>query len=165
MVKTKFKKSASKAVEAKVQPKRPGRTPSAAAAPTKKDRKAPDAARGTVNGEANPKVPTVPVVGADPNLNAGTITTKAGMDLTEKVKELVRLAQEQGYLTYNDINDALPDTVVTPDDLDEIYIKLRNLEIEIVDPLKWIGSSSPKRKRRKMKRHASIFSMTPFACI
>ena len=31
------------------------------------------------------------------------------MDLAEKVKELVRLAQEQGYLTYNDINDALPD--------------------------------------------------------
>ncbi len=51
----------------------------------------------------------------------------------EKVKELVKLAQEQGYLTYNDINDALPNGMVTPDELDEIYIKLRNLEIEIVD--------------------------------
>src|SRR6185369_1221461 len=28
-------------------------------------------------------------------------------ELAEKVKELVRLAQEQGYLTYGDINDAL----------------------------------------------------------
>jgi RNA polymerase primary sigma factor len=36
-------------------------------------------------------------------------------------------------LTYNDINDALPDSVVTPEELDEIYIKLRNLEVEIVD--------------------------------
>ena len=54
-------------------------------------------------------------------------------DLTEKIKELVRLAQEQGYLTYNDINDALPDNVITPEELDEIYIKLRNLEVEIVD--------------------------------
>ena len=27
--------------------------------------------------------------------------------LAEKVKELLRLAQEQGYLTYSDINDAL----------------------------------------------------------
>jgi RNA polymerase primary sigma factor len=53
--------------------------------------------------------------------------------LAEKIKELVRLAQEQGYLTYNDINDALPDSVVSPDDLDEIYIKLRSLEVEIVD--------------------------------
>src|SRR5688500_18798227 len=54
-------------------------------------------------------------------------------EIAEKVKELVRLAQEQGYLTYNDINDVLPDSVVTAEELDEIYIKLRNLEVEIVD--------------------------------
>ncbi len=53
--------------------------------------------------------------------------------IPEKIKELVRLAQEQGYLTYTDINDALPEGMVTPEDLDEIYVKLRNLEIEIVD--------------------------------
>ena len=57
----------------------------------------------------------------------------SGADLTEKIKDLVRLAQEQGYLTYNDINDALPDSIVSPDELDEIYSKLRNLEVEIVD--------------------------------
>ncbi len=55
------------------------------------------------------------------------------IEVAEKVKELVRLAQEQGYLTYNDINDALPDALITPEDLDEIYIKLRNLEVDIVD--------------------------------
>ncbi len=38
----------------------------------------------------------------------GPVKSQSGIDLTEKVKELVRLAQEQGYLTYNDINDALP---------------------------------------------------------
>ncbi|HUD45881.1 MAG TPA: RNA polymerase sigma factor RpoD [Candidatus Baltobacteraceae bacterium] len=61
------------------------------------------------------------------------VVTKSPLDLTEKVKELVRLAQEQGYLTYNDINDALPDGVVSPDELDDLYSKLRNLEVEIVD--------------------------------
>jgi len=45
----------------------------------------------------------------------------------------VRLSQEQGYLTYNDINDALPEALLAPEDLDEIYIQLRNLEVEIVD--------------------------------
>src|SRR5262249_14473916 len=45
----------------------------------------------------------------------------------------LRLAQEQGYLTYNDINDALPDSIISAEELDEIYIKLRNLEVEIVD--------------------------------
>jgi RNA polymerase primary sigma factor len=54
-------------------------------------------------------------------------------EIAEKVKELIRLAQEQGYLTYTDINDALPDSLLSPEELDEIYIKLRNLEVEIVD--------------------------------
>ncbi len=65
--------------------------------------------------------------------NLGTIKSQSGIDITEKVKELVRLAQEQGYLTYTDINDALPDTLITADELDEIYSKLRGLEVEIVD--------------------------------
>ncbi|HAV62483.1 MAG TPA: RNA polymerase subunit sigma, partial [Verrucomicrobiales bacterium] len=44
----------------------------------------------------------------------GNITNQSGVDLTEKIKELVRLAQEQGYLTYGDINDALPENIVSP---------------------------------------------------
>jgi len=55
------------------------------------------------------------------------------LEIAGKVKELVRLSQEQGYLTYTDINDALPEAMLSPEDLDEIYIQLRNLEVEIVD--------------------------------
>ena len=66
-------------------------------------------------------------------VNLSPIKSHSGTDLTEKIKDLVRLAREQGYLTFGDINDALPDAVVSADDLDEIYTKLRNLEIEIVD--------------------------------
>jgi RNA polymerase primary sigma factor len=54
-------------------------------------------------------------------------------ELAEKIKELVRLAQDQGHLTYNDINEALPENAASPDKLDEIFGKLRALEIEIVD--------------------------------
>jgi len=53
--------------------------------------------------------------------------------VAEKVKDLLRLAQEQGYLTYDDINDALPDEFVTPELLDAIYSKLRGYEVEIVE--------------------------------
>jgi RNA polymerase primary sigma factor len=72
---------------------------------------------------------TVPQNGAD--LHAPRLV--AGLELSEKVKELVRLAREQGYLTYNDINDALPDVVVSTEELDDLYSKLRTLEVEIVD--------------------------------
>jgi RNA polymerase primary sigma factor len=53
-------------------------------------------------------------------------------DLTETIKTLLHLAQEHGHVTYDDINDVLPDGL-TPEDLDELYTKLRNLDIEIVD--------------------------------
>ena len=53
--------------------------------------------------------------------------------LSERIKELVRLAREQGHLTYNDLNEALPENAMTPEMLEEIFSKLRTLEIEIVD--------------------------------
>jgi RNA polymerase primary sigma factor len=53
--------------------------------------------------------------------------------MVEKIKELLRLAQDQGYLTYDDINDALPDEFVSPELLDNIYSKLRSSEVEIVE--------------------------------
>ncbi|MGD0350229.1 MAG: RNA polymerase sigma factor RpoD [Verrucomicrobiota bacterium] len=54
-------------------------------------------------------------------------------ELAQIIKELVRLAQEQGHLTYNDINDVLPENCATPERLDELFAQLRALEIEIVD--------------------------------
>jgi RNA polymerase primary sigma factor len=53
-------------------------------------------------------------------------------EIAEKIKELVRLAQEQGYLTHGDIKEALPATA-THAEVDDVLIKLRNLEVEIVD--------------------------------
>ena len=52
-------------------------------------------------------------------------------DLTETLKALLQLAREQGQLTYDDINDILPDGV-SPDNLDALYTKLHDLGIEIV---------------------------------
>src|SRR5438445_7024620 len=86
----------------------------------------------------------------------GTIKSQAGIDLTEKIKELVRLAQEQGYLTYNDINDALPDAMITPEELDEIYIKLRNLEVEIVDQAEVDRVKQPEPEEEEDKSRLDI---------
>src|SRR6185312_12491364 len=38
------------------------------------------------------------------------------LELTEKIKELFRLAQEQGYLTQGDIQEALPGNLITPEE-------------------------------------------------
>ncbi len=65
--------------------------------------------------------------------NGAALPADRTAEIAEKIKELVRLAQEQGYLTYNDVNEALPDTMISGEELDEVYVKLRNLEVEIVD--------------------------------
>jgi RNA polymerase primary sigma factor len=88
--------------------------------------------------------------------NGEAIKSQSGLDLTEKIKELVRLAQEQGYLTYGDINDALPDAVVTPEELDEIYIKLRNLEVEIVDQAEVDRVKQPEPEEEEDKSRLDI---------
>ena len=64
---------------------------------------------------------------------AAMINPTAGpADLTETVKTLLHLAQEHGYVTYDDINDVLPDGL-NPEDLDALFTKLRGLDVEIVD--------------------------------
>ncbi|MFM2083125.1 MAG: hypothetical protein RL380_1816 [Verrucomicrobiota bacterium] len=67
----------------------------------------------------------------------------ANPELTEKVRDLVRLAQDQGHLTHQDLADALPEHVTDPGDLDEVLTHLRHLDIEILDPTEADRSSKP----------------------
>ena len=86
----------------------------------------------------------------------GAPKAEGPFDIAEKVKELVRLAKEQGYLTYNDINDALPDNVVNPDDLDEIYTQLHNLDVEIVDQAEVDVVKQPEVEEDEVKEDAKM---------
>ncbi|MEI9960235.1 MAG: RNA polymerase sigma factor region1.1 domain-containing protein [Limisphaerales bacterium] len=60
-----------------------------------------------------------------------TTPVQSTVDLTETIKTLVHIGQEHGYVTYDDINDVLPDNL-SPDDLDALLSKLRSLDVEIV---------------------------------
>jgi RNA polymerase primary sigma factor len=66
----------------------------------------------------------------EPDLAGGP---KATVDLNGKIKDLLRIGRDQGYLTYDDINEALPDEITKADDLDEVYSKLRKLGVNIVE--------------------------------
>jgi RNA polymerase primary sigma factor len=93
-----------------------------------------------------------------PSDGAGSIPEKnlSGLPLTDKIKELVRLAQEQGYLTHGDIDEALPGKAVSPDELDEIYSKLRNLEIDIVDQAEVDRVKQPEPEEEEEKGRLDI---------
>jgi len=50
-----------------------------------------------------------------------------------KIKGLIKLAGDQGYLTYDDVNEALPESVISPDEFDGILILLRGMDIEVIE--------------------------------
>src|SRR6516164_5984086 len=100
-----------------------------------------------------------PKTGLDNPISTGAdpVTGDASRpELAEKVKELVRLAQEQGYLTYNDINEVLPDSMITGEELDEVYVKLRNLEVEIVDQAEVDRVKQPEPEEEEDKTRLDI---------
>jgi len=53
--------------------------------------------------------------------------------IQEKVRELIKLAKEQGYVTFDDLDEHLPEGVTEPEHLDSIIGQLRAVEIEIID--------------------------------
>src|SRR5262245_42470055 len=129
MLKTKVKRSV-----ARILPASAGRRASALPASISGTR----AEKPFVHPERSRKTPKATLISTnaasgDTQVDADSIKTKSGVDLTEKIRQLLILAKEQGHLSCDDINDALAETIVTQDDLDQIYSKLNNLEVEIVD--------------------------------
>jgi RNA polymerase primary sigma factor len=61
------------------------------------------------------------------------LSAKAQEKLNERIRSLIRLSKEQSFLTYKDINEALPDSVSNPDEIENIISILQNLEVEILD--------------------------------
>lgn len=54
-------------------------------------------------------------------------------DVQEKLRELIKLAKEQGYITFDDLNESLPESVNEPDEMEAIMTRLRVMEIDIID--------------------------------
>ena len=52
---------------------------------------------------------------------------------SQRIKELVKLAEEQGFLTYDDINEMIPSSVINPDELEGYLELLRSMDIEIIE--------------------------------
>ena len=108
-----------KAAPVKAAPKSPVETkPKAAAKPAAP---APKAKKETPELKAAAKTPEV---------SKRRIDTP---EIQEKIRELIKLAKEQDYLTYDDINEILPNDLVDPDDVEAIMERLRNMEFDIID--------------------------------
>src|ERR1700731_925833 len=62
----------------------------------------------------------------------------------QKVDELVSLAKDQGFITYEEINEILPMTFDSADQIDQVLIFLSGMDIQILNQ-----SEVEKQKERK----------------
>ncbi|MBH54182.1 MAG: RNA polymerase sigma factor RpoD [Opitutaceae bacterium] len=113
---TKAKKAAakkvSKAVPKKTHKKEPAKKEAAEAPPTTKDTPKKEAKEGATKPQT---------------------AQEKEKDINEKIRLLIRKSKEQGFLTFANINGALPETIDSPDEIENVISILENLEIDIID--------------------------------
>mgnify|MGYP002631764804 CR=1 FL=1 len=95
--------------------------------PTTKIKSSRRVVRNAGNGKQKPKAA---VVVTPPPQAAESIDTP---EVQEKVRDLIKLAKEQGYLTFDDVNDALPRSMVKAEQMDEILERLQSMEFNVID--------------------------------
>ncbi len=92
--------------------------------------------RGRPRKNAPPQeLPTAPVVATGSGNGTGA-EIKAKVDcpeIQEKLRNLIKLAKEQGYLTFDDVNEALPSDVIEAEVMEEILSRLNSMEFDIID--------------------------------
>ncbi len=54
-------------------------------------------------------------------------------ELPKELNDLLESGKEKGYLTYDEINESLPEGLVTAEELDEMYQAMANIGVELID--------------------------------
>jgi RNA polymerase primary sigma factor len=68
----------------------------------------------------------------------------------EELDRLISRGKQKGYLTYDEVNDALPSDIVSLDQLDDIMMMFNTMDIEVVDSAKAARLPSEEVRERPM---------------
>jgi RNA polymerase primary sigma factor len=66
----------------------------------------------------------------------------------QKIEELVSIAKDQGFITYEEINDILPMTFDSPDTIDQVLIFLSGMDIQILNQ---VEADRQKERKKEVK--------------
>lgn len=69
----------------------------------------------------------------------------------QKIEELVSLAKEQGYLTYEEINEILPMTFDSADQIDQVLIYLSGMDIQILNQAEVDRQKERKKEAKELE--------------
>lgn len=83
---------------------------------------------------------------------------KGDTDRLAVVRKLIRKGKENGFLTYDYINDALPDELVAGDDVERVVTALKNADVKVVDSEEDLEKipMAIKRNQKKLKKRKYV---------
>ena len=84
--------------------------------------------------------------------------------LDEHLHELIAQGKQQGYLTYSQVNDYLPDEAVNPEKLDNLLMCLEEMGLEIIPeqkvPVRPVEKKRPKTAKKNGKAKDGVLEET-----
>src|SRR5690242_7085574 len=69
----------------------------------------------------------------------------------QKIDELVGMAKEQGYLTYEEINEILPMTFDSPEQIDQVLIFLSGMDIQVLNQAEVERQKERKKEAKELE--------------
>ena len=71
---------------------------------------------------------------------------------SDRIRKLIGASKEKGYLTYDELNNLLPDEMLDSEEIDSIFILLKNMNIEILDTSQVARKIAEKKLREKKEQ-------------
>jgi RNA polymerase primary sigma factor len=83
--------------------------------------------------------------------NQSTLNKQFNPQHQQKIEELVAIAKEQGYLTYEEINEILPMTFDSPEQIDQVLIFLSGMDIQILNQAEVERQKEKKKEAKELE--------------
>ncbi len=84
-------------------------------------------------------------------MSKGNFSNIFNQQQQQKVEELVSLAKEQGYITYEEINEILPMSFDTPEQIDQVLIFLSGMDIQVLNQAEVDRQKERKKEAKELE--------------
>jgi len=88
-------------------------------------------------------------------------TKESDEEFQQKMEELVVTAKEQGFITYEEINEVLPMSFDTPEQIDQVLIFLAGMDIQVLNQAEVERQKEKKKEAKELEGIAKRAEGTP----
>ncbi|HSW86820.1 MAG TPA: RNA polymerase sigma factor [Rhabdochlamydiaceae bacterium] len=81
----------------------------------------------------------------------GTFSNLFNQQHQQKIEELVAIAKEQGYITYEEINEILPMTFDSAEQIDQVLIFLSGMDIQVLNQMEVERQKERKKEAKELE--------------